>query len=218
MRIKASLFSIGLFVAMATSVLGQAHFGIRLAPTIGYMSGSYIEDGGGGEWGIEGRLNVDVPLFANVEFVTGIAVLLQAGGREIKTVDSETIWGYKFGYMQIPIMLRPMFKVGSGPWYLAPFTGLYFGINGSCKIKDAIYVGFSTTCNESTVGGAGIDTDYGIPVGLDVIAEFEGGSRFELTARIDYGLANVLKGAGDQGLKAAHRLIVVGFGFSYPLY
>jgi len=182
------------------------------------MSGSYIEDSGGGEWGIEGRLQADVLLFANVELVTGLAVMHQAGGRKIKTVDSETLWGYRFAYMQVPLMLRPMFKLGDSPWHLAPFTGVYFGFNGSCKIKDAKFNGFKTTCSESTVGGPGVTSDYGIPVGLDVIAEFEGGSRWEFTARIDMGLANVLQGASDQGLKAVHRLIVVGFGFSYPLY
>ena len=213
MTLKSSLLSIGLCALMATSALGQAHFGIRLAPTIGYMSGSYIEDSGGGEWGIEGRFNADVLLFANVELVTGLAVLHQAGGRKIKTVDSETLWGYSFGYMQIPIMLRPVFKLGDGPWHLAPFSGVYFSLNGSCQIKDSKYNGFTTTCNENTVGGPGVSSDYGIPVGLDLISEFEGGARWEFTARIDFGLANVLEGAGDQGLKAVHRLIVIGFGF-----
>ena len=218
MRLKTSLLSIGLFVAMATSVMGQAHFGFRLSPTIGYMSGSYIEDRGGGEWGIEMRFNANVLLFANVELVTGLAVLHQAGGRKIKTVDSETLWGYRFAYMQVPIMLRPMFRLGSGPWYLGPFTGVYFGFNGSCQVKDSKYFGFSTTCSETTVGGPGVGGEVGIPIGLDAIIEFEGGSRFEFTARVDYGLTNVLQGADDQGLTALHRLIVVGFGLSYPLY
>jgi hypothetical protein len=218
MRLKVSLLSIGMCVVVTTAALGQAHFGLRMAPTIGYMSGSYIDDGGGGEWGLEMGLTADVLLFANVEFVTGLNVMHQAGGRKIKTVDSETLWGYKFSYIQIPMRLRPMFKLGDGPWHLAPFTGVYVGLNGTCKIKDSIYHGFSTTCHEGSVGGAGIGTDIGIPVGLDVIAEFPGGSRWEFSARMDVGLTNVLQGAEDQGLTAVHRLIVLGFGFSYPLY
>jgi hypothetical protein len=35
---------------------------------------------------------------------------------------------------------------------------------------------------------------------------------------MDVGLKNVLKGAEDLGLTAVHRTLVVGFGFSYPLY
>jgi len=159
-----------------------------------------------------------VHLFANVDLVTGILFLHQKGGRKIKTVDSDTIWGYRFGYMYIPLVVRPVFPLGESGWNLGPFVGIYFGLNGSCKIKDAQYTGFSTTCSDDTVGGAGESTDYGIPVGLDFIRKFEGGSQWLLYARMDVGLANVLQGADDLGLTTVHRTIVIGFGFTYPLY
>jgi hypothetical protein len=219
MHLRSIVIAAFLVLGVTSLGLGQAHFGLRAAPTIGYMSGSYFENSGGGEWGVELGLHADVLLFANVEFVAGAFVLHQKGARKIKTVENDSLLGFKFGYMRFPFMLRPMFQIGDGPWHLGPFAGIYFGTGGgSCKVKFASYHGFSSDCRDDFGGGPGADVDYGIPFGVDLIAKFEGGARWEFYARVDYGLANVLDGADSRGFTAHHRLLTIGFGFSYPLY
>ncbi|MGD8414387.1 MAG: hypothetical protein PVF33_09155 [Candidatus Latescibacterota bacterium] len=220
MRTKFFLLFLGLTLLSVSASVAQAHFGLRAAPTIGFFGGDFTESAGHGEWGVELRLNADVRLFGNLEAVAAIAILNQRGARTVMPAGSDSLWGYKLQYMSIPIALRYMFRLSDeeAHWAIAPTAGVYFGLNGTCKIKQEQYHGYKTDCSDRFPGGDGEGTDIGIPVGVEAIYTFVGGSRWEFFARMDVGLKNVLKGAEDLGLTAVHRTLVVGFGFSYPLY
>jgi hypothetical protein len=205
-----------LVVLPSGSVWAQSSIGIMAGPTGASMSGSYIESGSGLELGFSGGLVLDRQLGSRFILMSGIG-WIQKGGKKLKLADyDESTIGYRFSYIQVPVYFKMLFPIANN-WSIAPFSGVYFAFGGGADWKEGHRFGFEDTVDENSPGGNAKTTEFGIPLGVDFIKEFEGGSRMYLGARLDMGLTDVFEGAKEAGFSSKNRVLVVIFGFTIPL-
>ncbi len=197
-------------------VSAQAHMALRVGAAVSTMSGSFITGSEGGEWGAEFRLVFDRKLWGNVEFVTGVGTI-QKGGRKITAEGHDSVVWFTTNYLQVPFVIRPAWKITENGWWIAPFTGLNIASNTGCMIKSDGNFGYTTDCHEDSIGGDMKLFELSVPIGVDAFIEFEGGSRLEFEVRVDVGLTNIFDEAEALGLNAYNRVLILQFGFSYPI-
>ncbi len=194
----------------------QSRIGLMAGPSLGIMTGSFVDDSGF-EAGFSGGLLLDFQLGEKWAFVTGIQ-FIQKGALKVKVPSAGGgTHGFQSAYLQVPILGRVAFALSGGPWHLAPFSGFAIGINVGCKSKDGDRFEFEDECDETTPGGNMKTLEYSIPVGLHFWREFPGGSRFMLEARYEFGLNNVFDQAADAGQSARNNVMRFMFGFALPL-
>jgi len=204
------------FVLTQSNANAQSSIGIMVGPTAATISGSYIESSDGLELGISGGLILDRQFGSRYILMSGFG-LIQKGGRKLKLADrDESTIGYRFAYIQIPVYFKAVFPIGNS-WSIAPFSGVFFAFNSGADWKEGERFEFEDSVDENSPGGDIKKFEFGIPIGVDFIKEFEGGSRIYLGARLDLGLTDVFEGAKEAGFGTKNRTLVAIFGFTLPL-
>ena len=203
-------------VFAAIPLYAQSSIGIMAGPTAATISGSYVESSSGLELGFSGGLVLDRQLGSRYILMSGIG-WIQKGGKKLKLADhDESTIGYRFSYIQIPVYFKVLFPIANN-WSIAPFSGVFFASNGGANWKEGHRFEFEETVDDNSPGGNVKKFEFGIPLGVDFIKEFEGGSRMYLGTRLDLGLTDVFEGAKELGFGTTNRVLSVIFGFTIPL-
>lgn len=189
-----------------------------VGPTVASMSGSYIEATDGVELGVGAGLVLDHQFGDRWALVTGIG-WVQKGGKSVTLSSApDSSYGFQSSYLQVPLLARAALPLSGGPWSIAPFAGVAFGLNVGCKYKNADEFEFEEDgCDEDTPGGKPRPIEFSVPFGVNVWREFPGGSRVILEARYELGLTNVFEAASDMSHAARNNIFSARFGFLLPL-
>ena len=215
---RTTMVALALSALLIGPVTAQAYFGITAGPTLSVMTGSFIEQSDGVEWGVEFNGRFETRLFGNTWFRTGLG-FAQKGGSKLTLANGDTeTYGFKTAYLRFPLVLRQEFTLGDGPWAIGPYAGFAIGSNSGCSVKPGEELEFPYTCADSLPGGEVQAIEASIPLGADVWIQFPGASRFLLGVKYEIGLTNVLQEAADAGQAAKHNVFVAYFGFMLPLF
>jgi Outer membrane protein beta-barrel domain len=217
-QLWATAFATLLAGTMAAPAAGQSYIGLMAGPTISSMTGSFIEQSDGFEWGVHLKGTFGTRLFGDTWLQTGVGFIQKGGSKLTLSTDDTMTYGFTTAYLQVPFLIRQEFHPGNGPWALGPIVGLSLGSNTGCKTKPGDELEFPYSCADSLPGGDVKSLELALPVGLDVWIEFPGASRFMLEARYEIGLTNVLEEAALLNQSVRQNVLVVMFGFTLPLF
>ena len=193
----------------------QADFEIYAGPTIADITGSYVESSIT-TWGIVGGIVVDWRLHRRWAVESGIT-FAQKGAFEAKLADQDSLYDFRFAYLEIPVAIQFLTPLFEDRWLLGLFAGGAFSTRTACEVKQAGHPDFELECGSQTPGGEVAKNDIVIQVGVGMDREFAAGSGFGFDVRFSYGTQNVFKAASAEGLSSRHSVLDIKFHFFLPL-